>query len=447
MIDINKYYDSCSADDFVDNNEFYQYLKSFKDIILWGASFTGLAIGKKLRSQGINFTEYWDLRAEDLYTILDKRVSVPFSTDYNREKTTVIICIPNHVIMPQVIQELQMNGYYNYLRGDIIYSGICCKLNKRTGLSAKHCWSSRECRSVICKRARNILMSNFSHSKDGERIDFLYGVFIITTKCNLRCKYCVQFIPNYDIKKMTNIPFESIKRDINKYLSMIDTVGTISVMGGETFLHPDLGEIAREFCKYDNFGFISFPTNGLVPILEKQLVGMQDKRVVIPFGAYKHIANEKQKEIYACNIELIKKSGVVFVESNPIPAWLDSKRLVKFTDSIDYMISRKKSCKSPPRNLQVRDGKIHVCDRSVALHAMGVVDYPTDYFDLTEDNSIGETRNKFRDFFNRNFYYTCSHCPRDMKDRVPVAEQGAIEAFRPYDIEYVEKILANAKIG
>jgi len=445
MFDIKKYYKNCSDDDIVDSNEFFQYLRSFENIILWGASFTGSAIGKKLLSENINFTEYWDLRAEELCSVIDKRVSAPFSAEYNREKTLVIICIPNHVIMPQIILELR-NNKYHFIRGDIIYSGICCKINKKTGLSAEYCWASRECRSVICKRARNILMSKFLETKGGERIDLLYGVFIITSKCSLRCKYCVQYIPNYEDEKKGNIPLDSIKRDINKYLSMIDTVGTISVMGGETFLHPDLGEIAREFCKYDNFGFISFPTNGFVPISEKQLDGMDDKRIVIPFGAYKHVASEKQKEIYNKNIELVKKSGVMFVESNTLPAWYDSKRLVKFTDSIDYMMMRKKSCPSPPRNLQVRDGKIHVCDRSVALHAMETVDYPMDYLDLRQDISISEMRKKFIEFGNSDFYYTCGHCPFDRnRAKVPVAEQGAIEAFAPYDAEYVEKVLEEMK--
>jgi organic radical activating enzyme len=439
MFNIKDYYESCANDDVVDNSGLYNYLRSFDNVILWGASYTGEAIGKKLISQNVNFNGFWDLRAKELRNVLGKPVSLPFSEELDREKSIIIVCIPNHVIMPQILSEL-ISQKYIYARGDIVYSGICCQLNKSVGLSAAKCWATRECRSVICQRSRNILMNQFPESKSIDRIDLLYGVFILTSKCNLRCKYCVQFIPNYENKKMVHIPLENVKKDIKNYLGFIDTVGTISAMGGETFLHPDLGEIAKEFCKYDNFGFISFPTNGLVQIKEKQLEGMHDKRVVIPFGYYLHVANERQKEIYQKNIDLVKKSGVAYIESSPLPAWLDSKRLTKFNNSTEYMTARKLLCPSPPRNLQVRDGKIYVCDRSVALHAMGIVDYPNDYFNLSDNCSIIEKRRKFIDFMNRDYYYTCAHCPFDMRDKVPVAEQGVIDVFAPYSTKYFNEI-------
>ncbi|MDR0196947.1 MAG: hypothetical protein LBI36_01825, partial [Oscillospiraceae bacterium] len=132
MFDVKKYYDSCSNDDDVDSGELYQYLKTFENVILWGASFTGAAIGKKLLEEGVDFKGYWDLRADELCDVLDKPVSAPFSSDYARDKTMVIICIPNHVLQPQLLTELRINNYQS-LRGDIIYSGICCKLGKKTG--------------------------------------------------------------------------------------------------------------------------------------------------------------------------------------------------------------------------------------------------------------------------------------------------------------------------
>jgi pyruvate-formate lyase-activating enzyme len=441
MFDVFEYYNNCSTGDAVDNSGLYAYLKSFGDVILWGASFTGKAIGEKLLSEGVDFTEYWDLRADELQSVIGRRVTPPFAKEYDRKRTLVIICVPNHVVLPQIQQEL-IHGGYRYLRGDILYSGICCKLNRFTGLSAEHCWASRECRSVICRRAENILKSRFPRSKHGERIDLQYGVFIITSKCNLRCKYCVQFISNYETARMVNVPVENVKRDIALYLGMLDTVGTISVMGGETFLHPDLGEIAREFCKYDNFGFISFPTNGLVPISERQLDGMQDKRIIVPFGAYRHIATERQRETYAKNIELLKKSGVTFVESVTIPTWLDSGKLTRFTDSTECMSVRKKRCPTPPRNLQVRDGRIYCCDRSVAMHAMGAIDYPNDYFELAEPVPLAVKREKFHEYVNKDFYYTCAHCPMvNANSKVPVAEQGKLDVFAPYAPDEVARII------
>lgn len=82
----------------------------------------------------------------------------------------------------------------------------------------------------------------------------------------------------------------------------------------------------------------------------------------------------------------------------------------------------------PPRNLQIRDGKIHVCDRGVALYAMGVADYPEDYFDLTKENVLEKKRELFREFVNRPFYYTCGHCG-SAYGTAPSALQGKIDVF------------------
>ena len=80
----------------------------------------------------------------------------------------------------------------------------------------------------------------------------------------------------------------------------------------------------------------------------------------------------------------------------------------------------------PPRNLQVKNGKVHTCDKGVAIYNMGIADYPTDYLDLTQNVSRLELRNKFREFIDRKFYYTCGHC--NMSNRsIESAIQGKKE--------------------
>ena len=427
MFDLEKYYWQCAHNDIVDSDGIFSYIRSFQNIILWGASYTGSAIGKKLLEENINFV-YWDKRFEELDKVNNIVVEESFSRVYDTNKTVVIYCIPNHVLMPNLLLELKNNGYENIIRGDILYSGVLCKVTNQTGLSAKECWGSLKCRSVICERAKNILINANSEKKSGERIDFQYSVFILNSVCNLKCMHCVQFITNYPVNKRINVPFEEIKKDINVFLSTIDTVGTISAMGGETFMHPDLNKIVKEFSKYKNFGFLSLPTNGLFPIRPEQLEGIEDDRIIIAFGNYLFIANDRQKDIYKQNIDLVKSYGITLTEGIHQPTWVEPTKLKKLDVDEQYMIRKKQNCPMPPRNLQVRNGKIHVCDMSVAMHSIGSVDYPSDYLNLREECTIEERRSKLRELIVRPFYYTCGHCcnPENM---VPAMIQGTRDVF------------------
>lgn len=194
-------------------------------------------------------------------------------------------------------------------------------------------------------------------------------------------------------------------------------------------MHPDVAVIAKKFCEHDNFGFVSFPTNGLFPIKPEQLEGIDDKRIVIAFGAYQHIATQQQLEIYAKNVELVKSYGIAYTESRHLPTWVVPSGLWKYkSDDIAYMTQRKQDCIMPPRNLQIRDGKIHTCDRGVALYAMGVADYPEDYFELDMNETLERKRQLFREFVNRPYYRICGHCERTC-GTAPSALQGKIDCF------------------
>lgn len=439
MFDIALFYQQCESGEKVDTKEVISYIKSFQTVIIWGAAGMGQAIGSFLENIQVKRLIYWDQRYQEIGSIGERRIEAPFSQEYDRNNTLVLYSIPNHVIMKELLSKLKKENYGNVIRGDILYSGILCPYCNGDVPSANRCWMKNECRSVICKRLQKITKSREKERKPGERIDLTYNCFIINSICNLNCMHCVQYINNYPIDKRCNIPTEKICRDIDLWLELIDSVGTISVMGGETFMHPDIAKIANKFAEHKNFGFVSFPTNGLYPIKPEQLEGIEDRRIVIAFGAYQHVASPEQLEIYNKNVELVKSYGIAYTESRHLPSWVIPSGIYKESDDIDYMTKKKQACKMPPRNLQIRDGKVHTCDRGVALYAMGKVDYKDDYFELTKEGSLEERRRLFREFVDRPFYYTCGHCGKRYGD-APSAIQGKIDAFDKKTYENLNSI-------
>lgn len=434
MFNIDNFYEQCNSGERVDCSEVYQFLKFFDRIILWGGSYLGAAVGRKLLNENFQITKYWDVRSDELRSVNGISVEKPFESEYDRASTIVIFCIGNHTIRHPLIQDIIGHGY-QYLRGDIFYSGAICKFRNGMNLTSEQCWASMECRPLVCERATSIIRNQNREEKPGDRIDFVYIAFIVNNICNLSCKYCFQYINNYPAQLKKNVPLDILCRDVDVFMDMIDSTGSITVMGGETFLHPQLGEFIKHLCTKKNFGFISVASNGLVPITEQQLEGMGDKRVAINFGSYLHVATEKEKETYYRNVELVKSYGITYTESIKLPRWTVPPTLYKLDVDEQYKIARKQACIMPPRDLQVINGKVHVCDMSLALHNMGLQDYPTDYMDLTVQRTLEENRNELRRLLNESYYESCGHCNSCGKD----AGEGGIQGIRNVFSEEGEK--------
>ncbi len=423
MFNIQSFYEECYTGKKVDCSQVFNYIRQFQNVIIRGAAAQGAALGKRLLEEQISVTVYWDVRAKELGRIHGVPVELPFTRKFKCDETIIIHAIPNHVIMERLISEMREQGYSNIIRGDILYSACVCSYQLGDKLQANRCWQNQgECRSVVCQKANSIIKNYMHKGKGGDRIDLTYCCFIINSLCNLSCRDCVQYMPNYPINRRYNVPFEVISRDIDRFFDMVDSVGTVSVMGGETFMHPDIAKIACKFAEKENLGFVSFPTNGLYPIKPEQLEGIEDPRIIIAFGYYLHVATERQKEIYQKNVELVKKHGITYTESLSLPSWVETCTLEKRDVDEVYMTEMKQGCNLPARNLQVKNGKVHTCDKGVALYNMGIADYPTDYLDLTQNISNPELRNAFRKFDNRDFYYSCGHC-----EHVATSVESAIQ--------------------
>ena len=103
-----------------------------------------------------------------------------------------------------------------------------------------------------------------------------------------------------------------------------------------------------------------------------------------------------------------------------MPRWTIPSTLYKLDVEEEYKIGRKKACVMPLRDLQIINGKVHVCDRSLGLHNMGFQDY---YMDLTIPRALEENRNELRRLLNEPFYESCGHCNGCGKD----AEEGGTQ--------------------
>lgn len=86
----------------------------------------------------------------------------------------------------------------------------------------------------------------------------------LLTNCNLRCKGCSSFTPF--IRHHKYYSADAVKADLDRFFGLFDYTSDLVLLGGETFLYRELGEI----CTYigerysDRFHELMLITNGLI---------------------------------------------------------------------------------------------------------------------------------------------------------------------------------------
>ena len=429
-MNLEKYYKQAHSGDKVDNTELLAYIKSFKRVVLWGGSYLGVAVGKYLMEHDVLIESYWDLRYEDLGTVDGIQVISPFTTD-DKENTLVIFCIGNNVIRSVLLKELAEQGYKNVVRGDYLYMGAICPFDKTTGIESKQCQGSMCCRSIYCQRLSNIVKSR---SKEKNPLHMFSVTLVINQRCSLKCKCCTSYMNEYPLKERKDVPLERICEDIDKFFDAMDSVGTVTVMGGEPFMHPDLAKIVQKLLTKRNFGLVSIATSGTYPIKEEQLIGLEDKRVNVSFSNYEHAITENQKAMMYKNIELVKSKGISYTVGVTIPEWSVPSTLYDLGDTKEQMVEKKKACIQPPRCMQVKNGKLHPCDFGTAIHCLGINQSEMDYVDIEHSNSREELRRKIQAYIDQPYYEVCGYCAGMQGLTSKAAEQGYMDFKKPLNL-------------
>lgn len=417
--DLETYYDRARSGERCGDDSIVDYIKGYSRVILWGASFQGRAVARALKEKGVVIDGFWDIRYKELVEVDGLIVKEPFSTG-DPQNTVVIVCIGNRVIFNSMVQNMKEHGYKNYIEGDGLYMGLICPFDCSTGIKARRCSKTMECRQIYCDRIRGIMSSKY---KDNG-LAFTSITLVINQVCSLKCKYCTSYMNEYKKDERVNFSLEQIKNDIDKFLTAVDYVGTITVMGGEPFLHPNISDIIEYLCQYDNFGLISIATSGTCLIKDEQLNGLYDERVNISFSNYTQSISEDQKNRFYKNIEMIKEKKICYTVGVFSPEWIIPHTLDKKNISDEEAIAKRNSCTHYD---QIKNGKVHPCDFANAIYSLGIADYDSDYVDLNIESSVEELRDRLKEYRNREFYKVCKHHVRRNGEKyitAKAAEQG-----------------------
>ena len=107
MFDIQEFNRNAFSGENANIEKFTEYVKSFKNIILWGAGNLGTAVGKQFIKLELPVTVYWDINFEKIKERNGIQVIQSFTGNYSPDETLVVFCISNAASSPALFKFLK----------------------------------------------------------------------------------------------------------------------------------------------------------------------------------------------------------------------------------------------------------------------------------------------------------------------------------------------------
>lgn len=258
---------------------------------------------------------------------------------------------------------------------------------------------------------------------------------IITTRCNLKCRYCCEYVPQ-------NTPFpdmtvEEERRILSAIFEVCDRINTLHLTGGgEPFLHVKLSEMIDEAMKYsDKFNRLMLFTNSTIPVSENLLDSIKKytDKIVVQLSQY-GINPEREQAV----AKLLLSNGVnckiekYYGDEQSFGGWVDFGAWEKHDRTNEQIEQVFRNCavtRDMHGNWRTRSGKVHWCSRSMRGMELGLIpDDPNDYVDLFDNTGIEEKRVKFNRIAESKGLSACDMCSGnqgtdDKSKRFSAAEQ------------------------
>lgn len=206
-------------------------IKSYRNepIMIYGTTVGGKMIFQCLQKEGIQVTCFIDRRI-----VKDKfcGISVKEPEVLKEKKGILLIAVTrSYVSVCQFLDEIQFDRAYSCV-------------NLIGGKSAE---------DFLCEKDEKVGVSDFlvkyplyvKRFKEEKMVLPSLEIFI-TERCTLRCRDCSHLVKYYDHPK--DYEMESIIAYLDNFLSVIDYLEEIIILGGEPLLHPELPKLI-EHCK------------------------------------------------------------------------------------------------------------------------------------------------------------------------------------------------------
>jgi hypothetical protein len=207
----------------------------------------------------------------------------------------------------------------------------------------------------------------------------------------------------------------------------VDSIGSVIIVGGETFLYPNINKIFKKILSKNNFGNLTIPTNGMLKIDKRQIEVLNDKRVRLAFSNYIGSVSPKHEEILYKNIETAKSMGINVQLQNTVPSWYIPGTFEKRSYSETQLEEMKNTCMY--KCYWTYNGKVFMCTYAITVNNL-LETNEDDYVDIDSTKSNKELHDKMLKLSKLRYYPSCVRCGNTKTQMTEMAaEQGFDERY------------------
>jgi organic radical activating enzyme len=259
---------------------------------------------------------------------------------------------------------------------------------------------------------------------------YLYNIgIIVTTICNLNCKYCLNFT-SYN-KNMKHRLLGELKNEVDVLFSCVDRLANLSICGGETMLYPYLAELLQYIAdRYRNkIDTIGIGTNGTVIPSDELFMTLKKSKVTVYADNYSRTI-PWVKIPYKNFIKKIIEHGVDINQIYIKRFYKTFPPLENYSQYNDQFLSDRFDKCIQVHYQDQKHGRIaSCCYAAYALEAGLINESEDDYYDITNFSNSTQFRKELVEFrlgyTNKGYVEFCKYCNGFPAINPHIAKNGA----------------------
>ena len=356
------------------------------NVVIYGAGIYGKAVYKVLAYYHVTVSSFADRNSDILTSFMNIRVINPKDISKINDRI-VLIASFNHIDeMILNLERIHVTEYYSILN-------IIKEMPNVTGMDEYELEISKNSIKYESKveaiNEDKLIVSNID--------------LVITEKCNLSCQGCGSLIPYYNNPQ--NISSQQIESTFDRFMDAIDELLELRLLGGETFLYPELSELIDYYSVNPKIKKIVLFTNSTVVPDTSVMHHLQNEKVEVHMSDYGSTSNK---------IDINKKKfdeNHVNYYIHSYSDWRDMGDLKKrdYSDEMLQGIFRgcdNKNCPSFYR------GKMYICPRAAHGERLGFfVNNNNETIDFNvEGKTLDDIRKEIRKLSKKEIFTACRFC-------------------------------------
>ncbi len=310
----------------------------------------------------------------------------------------IYVCLYNKVNVAEVTLQLKNAGAKTVLHADMLFCNYQKEVIKRD----------------VAKKAIYNTMHNCYYNKKAFNI-YMVGV-IITQNCTLKCKECSHLITHF--KNPKHYDGDAVIKSIKELAKSVDAIEVLTLLGGESLLHPKLIHICKEVSKISNILRIHVLTNGTIIPKQPVLEGFCGNITYLQLNDYAQYSNKLEDVQKEC-----EKTGLVYDVYKDTTQWYKVNKPKDKKLNPEEIAQVYANCTLKGDYTEMIDGKFYLCGYAACAAELNLIP-KEDCVDMLEDKLPAEEKRKqLEALYKAEYIHACGYCGFDFNKECVRAEQ------------------------